>query len=118
MDWAEGNPSTWWNVENDKLLQKHYPTATRRELMELFPDRPVNAIYRRASILRLKKTKEDRESGKLDVAEDLSLMDYAVMEQYGLCWKTRQKDSTLKYPGYNNGGEHGVSVVCYSGQFG
>jgi hypothetical protein len=97
---------------------EHYPTATRKELMELFPDRPVSAFYRRASTLRLKKTKEDRDSGRLDIAEDLSLMDYAVMEKYGLCWKKQQEDIPLKYPGGNNGGEHGVFRVCCSGQSG
>jgi hypothetical protein len=114
----EGNPSTWWNVDNDTLLREHYPTATRKELMELFPDRPVSAIYRRASTLRLKKTKEDRDSGKLDIAEDLSLKDYAVMEKYGLCWTRKQEDTPLKYPGGDNGGEHGVSLDCCSGQSG
>jgi hypothetical protein len=48
----KGNPSTRWSVDNDKLLEEYYPTATRRELMELFPDRPVRAIYRRAHTLR------------------------------------------------------------------
>jgi hypothetical protein len=86
--------------------------------MELFPDRPVSAIYRCASTLRLKKTKEDGDSGKLEIAEDLSLMDYAVMEKYGLCWKIQQEDIPLKYTGGNNGGEHGVWLDCCSGQSG
>lgn len=98
---------------------EHYPTATRKELLELFPDRPVSAIYRRAATLRLKKPKEDRDSGKLEIAEDLSLMDYAVMEKkYGLCWKIQQEDLPLKYPGGDNGGEHGVLLDCCSGQSG
>ncbi len=86
--------------------------------MELFPDRPVSAIYRRASTLRLKKTKEDRDSGKLEIAEDLSLMDYAVMEKYGLCWTRKQEDTPQKYPGGDNGGEHGVLLDCCSGRYG
>jgi len=109
----EGNPSIWWTVDNDKLLKEHYPTATRRELMEMFPDRPVSAIYRRASTLRLKKTVEDRDSGKLDMVEDLSLVDRTVMEKHGLCWR-REKDCQ-EYPGGSNGGEHGVYFVCLSG---
>ena len=114
----EGNPSTWWSVDNDTLLREHYPTATRRELMELFPDRPVSAIYRRAHTLGMKKTKEDRDSGKLDIAEDLSLTDYAVMEKYGLCWTRKQENSLRKYPGGDSGGEHGVLLDCCSGQSG
>lgn len=109
----EGNPSLWWTVENDKLLEEHYPTATRKELMEMFPDRPVSAMYRRASTLHLKKTIEDRDSGKLDMAEDLSLVDRAVMEKYGLCW--RREQNCEEYPGCSNGGEHGVYFVCSSG---
>jgi len=97
---------------------EHYPTATRRELIELFPDRPVSAIYRRASTLQLKKIQEDRESGKLDFAEDLSLMDKAVMEHYGLCWRSDQKDKNHDYTGGNSGGEHGVYFVCSCGQSG
>ncbi len=111
----QGNPSTWWTPENDKLLQEHYATATRQELMRIFPDRPVSAIYRRASTLHLRKTKEDRECGKFAIAEDLSLMDYEVMEQYGLCWKSNQEgeaQQALEYTGGNNGGEHGVYFVC------
>ncbi len=104
--------------ENDKLLQEHYATATRQELMRIFPDRPVSAIYRHASTLHLKKTKEDRECGKLAIAEDLSLMDYEVMEQYGLCWKNIQNDQAQDYTGLNNGGEHGVYFVCLCGQSG
>jgi len=117
----QGNPSTWWTPENDKLLREHYATATRQELMRIFPDRPVTAIYRRASTLGLKKTKEDRESGKLPFAEDLSLMDYTVMEQYDLCWKPNQDEKTvyiLEYPGGGNGGEHGVYFVYSCGRSG
>lgn len=111
----QGNPSTWWTAENDTLLREHYATATRQELMRIFPDRPVTAIYRRASTLGLQKTKEDRESGKLPFAEDLSLMDYTVMEQYGLCWKPNQDDNAApmsEYPDGSSGGAHGVFFVC------
>jgi hypothetical protein len=98
---------------------EHYPTATRRAGTDgTIPDRPVSAIYRRASTLRLKKTKEERDSGKLEIAEDLSLMDYAVMEKYGLCWTRKQEDTPQKYPGGDNGGEHGVSLDCCSGRYG
>lgn len=114
----EGNPSTWWSVDNDTLLKEHYPTATRRQLMEMFPDRPVGAVYRRASTLRLKKIQHDRESGKLDFAEDLSLMDKAVMEQYGLWWRTNQKEGHPGSTGFNSGGEHGVYFVCSCGPSG
>lgn len=117
----QGNPSTWWTPENDKLLEKHYATATRQELMRIFPDRPVTAIYRRASTLGLKKTKEDRESGRFPFAEDLSLMDYTVMEQYGLCWKPNQDDKEVQPPEYRagcNGGEHGAYFVCSCGPSG
>ena len=89
--------------------------------MRIFPDRPVSAIYRRASTLHLKKTKEDREYGKLPIAEDLSLMDYEVMEQYGLCWKSNQEgeaQQALEYTGGINGGEHGVYFVCLCGRSG
>ncbi len=117
----QGNPSTRWTPENDTLLGEHYATATRQELMRIFPDRPVTAIYRRAATLGLKKTKEDRESGKPPFADDLSLMDYTVMEQYGLCWKPNQDDKavpTHKYPDGDNGGEHGVYFVCSCGRSG
>jgi hypothetical protein len=114
----QGNPSIWWTVENDKLLREHYPTATRRELMELFPDRPVTAMYRRASTLGLKRIVEDRDSGKLDFAEDLSLVDHAVMEKYGLCWKEKRNFKGSDCPGGDSGGAHGVYQDCCSGLFG
>ena len=89
--------------------------------MRIFPDRPVSAIYRRASMLGIKKTKEDRESGRLAIAEDLSLMDYTVMEQYGLCWRSNQEDEarqSLEYTCCSNGGERGVYFVCSCGRSG
>jgi len=85
--------------------------------MEQFPDRPVSAIYRRAHTLRIKKIKEDRDNGKLDFADDLSLVDPAVMEQYGLCWKP-QEDKNPNSTGGKHGGEHGVFFVCSSGPYG
>ncbi len=72
-------------------------------------------------MLGLKKTKEDRESGKLPFAEDLSLLNYTVMEQYGLCWKPPQEDEArqaLEYPDGNSGGEHGVYFVYLCGPSG
>ena len=120
----QGNPSHWWTPENDELLKKHYYTATRRELTSLFPDRPLRAIYIRAAALGLKKTVEDRTSGKLDFPEDLSLIDREVMERFGLCWeccKARMATTNIQecsLHGGANGGEHGVYFVCYSGRYG
>src|SRR5260370_37899931 len=66
--------------------------------------------------LRLKKTVED--SGKPDIAEDLSLAVNATMEKYSLCWKARQENKDVDYPGGSNGGGHGLYFVCSSGQSG
>ncbi|GHO98345.1 hypothetical protein KSF_083930 [Reticulibacter mediterranei] len=47
--YRHGNPSLRWSKEEDELLEKHYPTTPKEELLQLIPGRTIFAMRHRAS---------------------------------------------------------------------
>lgn len=77
----EGNPSTHWIQGEDDLLRQHYRTMTSEELMKLFPHRSFHAIEHRA--VRLKLSSDKLKTWE-DIPNSFCLLDYQLMEQYGV----------------------------------
>jgi hypothetical protein len=56
--------NSYYTTEEDELLKKMYPTATKIELLSAFPNRTILGLTNRASQLGVKKDKRYYEAGK------------------------------------------------------
>lgn len=77
--WRKGGDA--WNEETLAMLRVHYPTASRQELIHMFPTRSWNAIANRAAIAKVQRA-VDREV--LDMPHDMSLSDFHVIKEFAV----------------------------------
>ena len=78
---TEGNPSVTWTEEERTILTKHYTTSTRRELLEMLPNRSWVAIRTIASEMKLRRHRDDSDN---EFPYDICLADWQAIQQYGI----------------------------------
>lgn len=78
---VDGNPSVSWTDEERELLRMHYSTSTRRELLEILPNRSWVGIRTIASDMKLKR---HRDNSANEFPYDICLADWQAIQQYGL----------------------------------
>lgn len=82
--WRANGSSPNWTAEENDLLRKHFPTADRQTLQELFPNRTYRAIYHQSvRALQLPYRRIENNTG---FGRELSLQDHQFMQERGLVY--------------------------------
>jgi hypothetical protein len=72
---------SYWSENELATLQEHYPTASRNELLHLFPTRSWVAIIQKAAAKGIRRIAG---SDKLDIPREMSLSDVRVQKEFAL----------------------------------
>jgi hypothetical protein len=75
-----GNPSVQWTNEERAILEQYGETATRKEIINLLPNRSYHAIKRQNRIMGLTRPQLPSE----DICYEYSVNDRKIMDEYGI----------------------------------
>jgi hypothetical protein len=79
--YRDSNASVLWTENELALLKEHYETASREELLHMFPTRAYTSLVFQATKLGISRPRHDPTE---NIPRTFSLLDWQIMQQYSV----------------------------------
>jgi hypothetical protein len=79
--YRDSNASVLWTENELALLKEHYETASREELLHMFPTRAYTSLVFQATKLGMSRPRHDPTE---NIPRTFSLLDWQIMQQYSV----------------------------------